>query len=373
MTSWESVGVIHHPTGIGISGMKRYLRAILGIVLAAACLFFAFRGINYRELWESLTQANYVWLVPAMCGVLASMIFRTFRWRCLLSPVRTVGFMDLFSAINICFMANNFLPARSGEFIRAVLIGKKQRVSISTVLATVVLERIFDAICVMGLFLYLIFSSTLEEKWKQAGLLLVVVYSAILIFLVLGRIYSQAVQRIAHRVLSVFSSAIAQKICRVIDSFLQGLNVLKEWKQVALIMMHSVFVWGTILATYYFLCGAFGVHMPPHGYVLLLCVLAVAVMAPIPGYIGSFHAAYKAALLAFGYPSSLALACAIVAHSAQYLFITVLGALCLWREGVSFGRLRTEEAEAEEKLDREQPEEMGCNSPTVKGGSVTSR
>jgi uncharacterized protein (TIRG00374 family) len=341
--------------------MKHYLRVILGVALAAACLFFAFRGIDYDELWESLTQANYVWLVPAMLFVLASMVFRAFRWRCLLSPVQTIGFMDLFSAINICFMANNFLPARSGEFIRAVLIGKKRRVSVSTVLATVVLERIFDAICVMGLFLYLIFSFTVDEKWKKAGLLLVVVYSAVLAFLVLGRIYSQAVQRTVHRVLSVFSSAIAHKICRAIDSFLQGLNVLKEWRQVALIMAYSVCVWGAILATYYFLCGAFGVHLPPHGYVLLLCVLAVAVMAPIPGYIGSFHAAYKAALLAFGYPSSLALACAIVAHGAQYLFITILGVLCLWREGISFGRLRAEEEAAEERLEREQSEETGCN------------
>lgn len=342
--------------------MKHYLRAILGVALAAACLFFAFRGIDCRELWESLTQADYVWLVPAMLFVLASMIFRAFRWRCLLSPVQTVGFMDLFSAINICFMANNFLPARSGEFIRAVLIGKKRGVSVSTVLATVVLERIFDAICVMGLFLYLIFSSDLEEKWKKAGLLLVVAYSAVLAFLVLGRIYSQAVQRAIRRILSVFSSAVAQKICRAVDSFLQGLNALTDWRQVVLILMYSVCVWGTILTTYYFLCGAFGVRMPPHGYVLLLCMLAVAVMAPIPGYIGSFHAAYKAALLAFGYPSSLALACAIVAHGAQYLFITVLGVLCLWREGISFGRLRAEEEAAEEGAGRERSEDAGCNS-----------
>jgi len=353
--------------------MKHYMRAIVGVVLAVACLFFAFRGIDYHELWESLKQANYVWLIPAMSFVVVSMIFRAFRWRCLLRPVKMVGFTDLFSAINICFMANNFLPARSGEFIRAVLIGKKHRVSISTVLATVVLERIFDAICVMGLFLYLIFSFTVEEKWKKAGLGLVVVYTAVLVLLVLGRIYSQSVQRVVHRILSGFSSTFAQKICRLIDSFLQGLTVLEEWKQVALILIYSVCIWGTILATYYFLCGAFGVHMTPQGYVLLVCVLAVAVMAPIPGYIGSFHAAYKAALLVFGYPSSLALACAIVAHGAQYVFITILGVLCLWREGISFGRLRAEEAGAEGELGHVHPEETTAHHAATKGGGITSR
>ena len=352
--------------------MKQYVRAIVGVALAAACLYFAFRGIEYRELWESLRQADYVWLVPAMCFVVVSMIFRAFRWRCLLSPVKRVGFMDLFSAINICFMANNFLPARSGEFIRAVLIGKKHRVSISTVLATVVLERIFDAICVMALFLYLIFSFTVDEKWKKAGLGLVILYSAILALLVLGRMYSQSVQRVAHRILSRFSSSFAQKICGIIDSFLQGLNVLKEWRQVALIGMLSVCVWGTILATYYFLCGAFGVHMTPQGYVLLVCALAVAVMAPIPGYIGSFHAAYRAALVVFGYTSSLALACAIVAHGAQYVCITLLGALCLWREGLSFGRLRVEEEMIEGELGQVHPVEAAGDHAATKGGGATS-
>jgi uncharacterized protein (TIRG00374 family) len=330
--------------------MKKHLRTFALAVLILACLYFAFRGISFPDLWESLKQADYVWLIPAMILTLASLILRAFRWHCLLSPAATTRFTDLFSAINICFMANNFLPARSGEFIRAALIGTKYRVSISTVLATVVLERIFDAMCVMSLFIILLFSFRLEERWKKAGLLLVVLYGVLLLCLILGRIYSQGVHRIVHRALSRFSSRVAHKICGVIDSFLQGLNVLRDAKQVLLIVLHSVFVWSSIVLTYYFLCRAFDVRLALQGYLFLVCVLVLAVMAPIPGYVGPFHALFKEALTMFNYPPSLALACAIVAHGSQYIFINLLGIASLRREGVSFSRLKAEEQEAEEEL-----------------------
>jgi len=351
--------------------MKKYTRAIVGVVLALACLLVAFWGINFRELGGALSHAEYFWLIPAMFFVLVSMIFRAFRWQCLLRPTREIGFLDLFSAINICFMANNFLPARSGEFIRAMLIGKKYKVSVSTVLATVVLERLFDALCVMAIFAFLLCSMTLETMWKKWGLVLVALYGSILIILIIARLYSEPVQRVVHRVLARFSSSAAQRTCAFIDSFLKGLNVLTDLGQVALIAMHSVFVWASIVLTYYYLCLAFGVRMIPAGYAFLVCALAVAVMAPIPGYVGSFHAVYRKVLEAFHYTESVALGCAIIAHASQYIFISILGGICLWREGVSFGKLRAEEEKVEEELETREVMERTEEAPTQKGRGVS--
>ncbi|MCX6355292.1 MAG: lysylphosphatidylglycerol synthase transmembrane domain-containing protein [Candidatus Aureabacteria bacterium] len=347
--------------------MKRYTRAIVGVILALACLLVAFWGINFRELGETLSHAQYRWLVPAMLFVLVSMIFRAFRWQCLLRPTKEIKFLDLFSALNICFMANNFLPARGGEFIRAMLIGKKYKVSVSTVLATVVLERLFDALCVMAIFAFLLFSMTLETMWKKWGLVLVVLYGSILIALIFARLYSVPVQRGVHRLLTKFSSSAAQKTCAFIDSFLKGLNVLTDLGQVALIVMHSVFVWASIVLTYYYLCLAFDVRMIPAGYAFLVCALAVAVMAPIPGYVGSFHAVYRKVLEAFHYPESVALGCAIIAHASQYIFITILGGICLWREGVSFGKLRAEEEKVKEELGTHEVAKGTREAPTQRG------
>ena len=331
--------------------MSKSTRAVVGIALALLCLALAFRGVDFRELWSALTQADYLWLIPAMVVVSVSMIFRVFRWQCLLSPMKRIGFWDLFSAISICFMANNVLPARSGEFIRAMLVGKKHGLSVSAVLATVVLERISDALCVMELFLFLIFSLTISPEMKRLALVLVAGYLGILALLVAARIYPAAVEGAAHRLLVRISPRLALRVRGVVASFVQGLNVLKDGSQVALIVVYSVFVWGGILVTYYFINRAFGVRgLGLSGYTLLLSMLALAVMVPSPGYMGSFQLGYKKALTVFGHAANTALACGWVAWGSQYIFINLVGVICLWREGVTFGTLKREEEKVEDEI-----------------------
>ena len=58
----------------------------------------------------------------------------------------------LFSTILIGFMANNVLPLRLGEFVRAYVIGRREKLSVSASFATIVIERVFDG-CTVVLFM----------------------------------------------------------------------------------------------------------------------------------------------------------------------------------------------------------------------------
>lgn len=344
--------------------MKKRTRAVLGIALALCCLAAAFRGVNFGALWEALSQADYRWLLPSMAFVSVSMLFRVFRWGCLLSPMKRIGFWDLFSAISICFMANNVLPARSGEFIRALLVGKKHGVSVSTVLATVVLERISDALCVMGIFLFLVFSLTISPEMKRLGLILVAGYLGILALLVAARVRPAALEGGTYRLFVRLSPRFALRVRGAVASFVQGLSVLRDGTQVALVVGHSVVVWAGIIATYYCINRAFGVRsLGLSGYALLLSMLSLAVMVPSPGYLGSFQLAYKKALTVFGHAANTALACGWIAWGSQYIFINLVGVICLWREGVSFRALEREEKAAEEEIGR-----TAAAAPTGRSG-----
>ncbi|MDD5557900.1 MAG: lysylphosphatidylglycerol synthase transmembrane domain-containing protein [bacterium] len=331
--------------------MKRHARTVVGIALAVILLLLAFRGIDFRDLLRTIAGGRYRWLVPAMVFVFASMIFRAFRWGCLIAPMKRIGFLDLLSAISICFMANNVLPARSGEFIRALLIGRRHGLAFSAVFATVVLERISDALCLMAIFLSLLLSLTVERDLRNLGLVLVAVYLSLLAALVAARFRPAAVRRAVGRLVSPLPSRFGGRVAGAAGSFIDGLRVLTSVRQVALVVAHSVCVWACILFTYYFINRAFdirGIGLP--GYALLLTMLAVAVMVPSPGYIGSFQLAYREALRRLRQPDDLALAGGWVAWGAQYIFINLLGAIFLWREGVSFGRLRREEEEVEREI-----------------------
>lgn len=334
-----------------MDGMKKRTVAVAGVGIALFCLFLAFRNVPFGDLWAALRRAEYVWLVPAMAFVACSMIFRVFRWRCLLSPMKRIGFWDLFSAISICFMMNNILPARSGEIIRSILVGKKHGVSFSTVLATVVLERISDALCVMAFFILLVFSLSVGPDIKQLAVALVAGYLGLLALMVAARVYPRAVEGAAYRLFAWISPRAALKVRGVAASFVHGLSVLKDGAQVAYVVGHSVLIWSGILLTYYCINRAFGVRgLGLPGYALLLSMLSIAVMVPSPGYLGSFHLAYKKALTVFGHAGNVALACGWVAWGSQYIFINLVGVVCLWREGMSFSVLRREKEAAEGEL-----------------------
>ena len=81
----------------------------------------------------------------------------------------------------IGYMGNNVLPARAGEVLRAYVLRKNENVSITASLATIVLERVFDAIAML-LFLLVslsFFAMNARNMWITSGL-------AVFCLLVLG-------------------------------------------------------------------------------------------------------------------------------------------------------------------------------------------
>jgi len=131
---------------------KRWL-IWLGLVISAIFLYLAFREINYTELWQTLKTARIIWLVPGLVIYFIGVLVRTWRWQYLLKPLGKVNIKTLFPIINIGYMGNNVFPLRMGEVLRAVVIKRRKDISISGSLATIVVERIFDAVVVVGFVL----------------------------------------------------------------------------------------------------------------------------------------------------------------------------------------------------------------------------
>ena len=62
---------------------------------------------------------------------------------------RTVAFRPRFAAVMIGFAANNLLPARVGEFARALTLARITPVGIAASFATLVVERILDGLALV--------------------------------------------------------------------------------------------------------------------------------------------------------------------------------------------------------------------------------
>src|SRR5215471_4178050 len=116
----------------------------LGVAVSAVLLWVAVRGVSLDEVLQQLRQVHTPWLVPLIVSIILRFWLTALRWQLLLKPVKRVGVHRLFAITMIGFMANNVLPARLGEFVRAYALGRSESLSPSLPFATIVIERIFD-------------------------------------------------------------------------------------------------------------------------------------------------------------------------------------------------------------------------------------
>ena len=176
-----------------------------GLAVSLLFIYFFFRKIDLQEVWGAFRSVNYLYTLPIMLVNILSIWLRAVRWRILLRPVKKIGLPELFQATAIGFMANNLFPARIGELVRAFLLAEKEKISKSTSMATVVVERLFDGFAVLLLFLVVILFMPFPEQGAQVltphriktvGWLSLLFYSLALVVLVLLRFHNQHLNRI---------------------------------------------------------------------------------------------------------------------------------------------------------------------------------
>src|SRR4051812_16941512 len=115
---------------------------IIGILISGLCLYFAFRGLSLRDVGASLQQADLRWIALALVVYSFSFGLRAFRWAKLMEPIKPTTSAEMLRPMVIGFFANNVLPFRMGELVRAHMAGKKLGISRTASLGTIVLERI---------------------------------------------------------------------------------------------------------------------------------------------------------------------------------------------------------------------------------------
>jgi len=315
----------------------------IGILISAVLLFLAFRKVNLGELKLALEGARYVYVIPSVVLMLASLWLRAFRWRFLLNPVKRIGIMSLFHATAIGLMGNNLLPARLGEFMRAHVIGEREKISRSASFATVVVERTFDGFTIL-LFLavILVAESTHFPGWlRNASVVAVVFYVGALAFLILFATRKNAVVRVIEVLSRPFPERFRRLVLHALNSFAAGLGILRSTRDIFIAALLSPLVWLPSAAILHLLLISFGIHLPVFVSFLLLIALCIGVMIPsAPGFIGTIQFVSVAVLGLFGVPRSQALSFSLVSHACTFIPVTVAGLVCLLVERVSFSEMR---------------------------------
>jgi uncharacterized protein (TIRG00374 family) len=280
------------------------------------------------------------WLVPVLASVFVRFWLTAIRWQLLLRPVKQVGVHRLFAITMIGFMANNVLPARLGEFVRAYALGRSEALPPSLPFATIVIERIFDGFTLL-LFLVggLSFLQASRALLWAAGLMGVLYLGVLggLLILRTGRglgLLTGTLDRLPDR--------FGKPGRHLLDSFRVGLDVLGDTRALLLTALMSILIWVVNAAGVEAMFRAFSLELPLYASFLLLGVIAVALVLPsAPGYVGPFQVGTVQGLALVGVTRDTALSLSIVYHLANYIPITIVGLAYLSALNLTLGELRT--------------------------------
>ena len=328
---------------------KKKILLIAGILVSIICSWLFARKIEWSSLGEAFREAKYIYIFPTVIILFIAHYIRAIRWEVLLSPIKRVSVLNLFSANMIGFMANNVLPARLGEVIRPIMIARKEKIKVSTSLATVAIERVFDILGVIVIAsLLFCFLPSDNETNSQAVILQLKKWSAIMAFLgicaittlFLLSLYPKRAGAVFEKLLFVFPHHLRDKLVNMLQSFISGLQVFDHKTKLLWAGALSIVIWLLNAASIYVLCYSFDIGLSFAGSCFVAVCLALAVALPqAPGFIGVFHIATQKSLDVFGIDLSSAQSFAILLWAINFVPITITGLLFLWREGISFGEM----------------------------------
>jgi len=334
----------------------------IGLLVTAACLYFVLRGLDFARLWSIIADINIGLLAVTVAVYIGGYYIRAMRWHHLLKHIRPFKSAELFPYLVMGFMFNNVLPARAGEVIRAVITGAKKKISRSSTLATIVIERVCDGLVMILYFIlgYQVFNVLHETGQKvlsleggvemevsifknwlgvfaAAGSLIFVGVFIVMLFLIHKQ---QATLKFLHRIVSIFPGKIVDIFNTIIDKFIEGLGVLKRNRDLFAVFFYSLAAWTVEVFTYWLMAKAMNIEVNFLLVCLIMAVANFAIMVPsTAGGVGPFEFFGVGVMLLFAYPKEEAAAYIFLIHMMILLPIIILGFIFLFTEGLDFRKL----------------------------------
>jgi glycosyltransferase 2 family protein len=315
----------------------------VGVLISIVFIWLALRGLRLEQFWDSVKQANYIWLIPGIGVYFIGVWVRAWRWHYLLGPIKKIPTQTMFPITTIGYMGNNIYPARAGEVLRAVILKRKEGVSVSASLATIIVERIFDGV-VMLAFVFvnlpelakLTDASGLVGNIQQVAILGTGVFIGALAIFLLAAMFPQRAAKLAFWfIFRLVPKRLHERILGLMNTFLDGLASLRSPFNVLMVFFTSILIWLLETGKYWFVMHAFNFSVSFFALMLMNGIVNLATTIPsAPGYIGTFDAPGIAVLTAYGVDHSVAAGYTLVLHVALWLPITLLGAYFLAREGM---------------------------------------
>ncbi len=334
----------------------------IGLLISGISLYFFTRDVVWSEVWQTVLTVSWILFIPSILINFVNIYLRAIRWRSFLGePAEPVN--RLFGLLMVCFMGNSILPARAGELIRGILLAHKSTRRFTEILATVVVERVFDfaGILICLAVVLAIAPFPVDEEGQLAFIIqtggkasLIFVSAVAIVLLIMTYLPERSYQMVSVLVRplpnKIWGRPFQQKILDMTVSFERGLSTFRRPSSLLWTTFLTFVVWLLLAWSEYVMVQAFGLSdtVPFLGGILIMVAICFAAAVPsAPGYVGLYQLAAKAVLVElYGVKPGVAAAFAIVLWLSQIVPIIIAGLISLNWMNIAFGEMIHAQKEA---------------------------
>jgi uncharacterized protein (TIRG00374 family) len=297
-----------------------------GLAATVAFSVVALRGVHLTRVWDAVSSSTGGWLVPAVVTLAIATVMRVERWRILYSPATRPPFRAVTEALLIGYLFNSILPARLGEIARVLALHRRAGTSRAESASTVVVERAFDVLALLVLFVacqrWLPHIASVRLAALIAAALSVVLLAVLVGCAGWGERPVAATLRLVGRVPDVPTGFAETAAVNLVE----GLGALRRWPQAVAAFAWTLASWLVLAVSAWCVLKEFSLGLSLAAG--LLVIIATGLSAVIPSALaglGVFEAAAVAALRTYHVPYSEAFSVALIVHVVSVLPFILVG------------------------------------------------
>jgi len=339
----------------------KYIKYILILGVVGILLFFFFRNVNFREVYDSISTINPIYPIVFLLGLYVQFFIRGYRWGLILYPHKNrIPILTLYHYTVIGFFLDTIAPGKIGEPAKGILLAKEENIGRSYGLASVVLERLIDSLMIVLIFLVSLFfikdsTSPLLMNLKNASFFIFPII--VLFFLLFYLLNTERAFVYVEKIIRFLSKALPHKIReRAVSfglNFVKGLRLNLSFLNYVKLLLSSIVVWVFLIPFYWFLMQGFefGLHISMVETIPYFSIIVLSAAIPTPGMAGSFDIASKEVLRSSTYNVhvSEAVAYTVLAHFLILVVMIIPGLVSFWVKGISMKTIRNIKSKKDEQ------------------------
>ena len=302
---------------------------VFALALAAVLLYFALRGIAWRQVWTILRGARLEVVALVLTLTSINLLARSLRWRVILAAERRVGVPQAFWCTSAGYLGNNVLPARAGELVRTLMLCARTGMSKVFVLTTIFSERVIDALFLLAIAGVVLLTLPVTPGWlagaaRPIGAIGLAGVTAIILIPVFEPFWHRLLARLP------VPQRWRERAERALGQAILGVRSFHDRGRLIRFLLFTVFLWSLEGMTTILGARSIGISLSiPVTYLLITGLGVGSALPSAPGYVGIYQFAAVSVLTPFGYSQADAIAYILLFQAMNFSVIAFWGLLGL--------------------------------------------